>query len=307
MKRLALILLCLAVSACTTTKRDVTTYPDRPPAEGDALSRVLAAVDQAVLDLTGLPASPPIKAARLNLRIARAGLPGPAKPEHTKEAANRSALVIAGKDAEAERATSAAEAQIVADLKDARAERDQAKDELRKEREAKAAALQAAKDEAAGSVWKTIQFWGAAVLYAVAITSLVLAVLRAKAAITSGLDIIAGLKSTAALITLSSVCFSVARFMASGWFWWGCGGVLVLFLGYLGYLAHAERKGAAAAAVLTPIRRVLDKAYENAAPEVQADMQVRVFDPIAAEMKATKAPRRFLHLDRAADRAATTA
>jgi hypothetical protein len=302
---LLLVVLALVLAACTTSTREVTTYPDRPSAESSALSRILASIDQALTDLLGVPTTPPVSAARLNLRVARAGLPTPANPAHVKEAKERSALVLAGKESEAEKQASAAEAQVVADLQAARAERDKAKQELQNERERNAKALQDAKDEAAGSVWKTIRFWGAAVLYFVAIAALVLAVLRLKSAIATGVDIIAGMKSTGTLLTLSATCFSVARFMASDWFWYGCGGVIALFLGYLGYLAHVERKGDAALKVLTPIRRALDHAYDEATPEIQKDMQARVFNPIAEQMKAVKAPRSFLHLNRAADKAKT--
>jgi len=154
--------------------------------------------------------------------------------------------------------------------------------------------------DAADSVWRTVQLWGSGALYFVAIGALVLAAFRAKAAIATGAAIVEGIKSTMTLVTLSATCFTVARFMAAWWFWYACAGIILAFLAYVGYLAVMERKGKAAVNALTPIRKALDKAYDDAAPDVQQDLQARVFDPIAEEMKKAKpGARKFLHINRA--------
>lgn len=154
--------------------------------------------------------------------------------------------------------------------------------------------------DAADSVWRTVQLWGSGALYFVAIGALVLAAFRAKAAIATGAAIIEGIKSTMTLVTLSATCFTVARFMAAWWFWYACAGIILAFLAYVGYLAIMERKGKAALNALTPIRKALDKAYDDAAPDVQKDLQARIFDPIAEEMKTAKpGARKFLHINRA--------
>lgn len=299
---LALSLCCLlALTGCATATKPAQILP-RSPAEADVLGLVFAAVDRAVTDLLTLPPSPARTAALLNLGLAQAGRVVPSTPAHTGQAADISAAALAGDTAKAEALAATGRDDLLKQLGAAERERDTARQALEDERRRHQAELAAAKEEVRGAIWSKIQFWGAAALYAVAIAALVLAFLRAKAALASGLDIMAGIKSTATLCTLSATCFSVARFMASTWFWWGCGGVLALFLGYLGWLAYQERKGAAAAAALRPIRRVLDRAYEQAVESgTAADMERTIFEPIATEMKALKAPRRYLHLDRATE------
>lgn len=236
---------------------------------------------------------------RAMLGVLRAA--NPATPTDTdRKAAERTVDAVAKGDlAAAETATSEATARATAAEVALAAERDaraKAEAALKAEREEHARQLKAAED----SIWRQVQFWGAAVLYLVAIAALVIGILRAKAAIASGLAIVEGIKSTASLLTLSATCFSVARFMAAWWFWWACGGVVVLFLGYLGYLAWMESKGKAARSALTPIRKALDAAYDSAdTTERQQDLQKTIFEPIAEEMKKSGAARSFLHIDRA--------
>ena len=297
MIRAALALLaCLAVTGCASFKRQAPTNLSRPVAEAEILSRVFAAVDQAILDLMEMPPSPTREAVRYNLGVAAAGRLVPSTAKHTADAASLSKAAKEGDTAKAESLAAVAKADLLKQLGAAEKERDNARRALEEERAKHKREL----EEAKSSIWRDVQFYGALALYGVAILCLVLAVLRAKAAITSGLDIVAGAKSAATLLGLSATCFSVARFMAAWWFWWGCGGVIVAIIAYMGWLAYRERQGAAAAAALTPIRRALDKAYDQAVDKgTAADMDRTIFQPIAEEMKAVKAPRRYLHLDRA--------
>lgn len=154
--------------------------------------------------------------------------------------------------------------------------------------------------DAVDGVWRQVQFIGSLCLYGVAITGLVMAAFRAKAAVASGLAVMDGIRSTVTLVTLSATCFTVARFMASWWFWWACGTIVAAGVLYFGYLAIRERRGTAAANALTPIRKVLDRLYDEAAPEVKADLDRTLFDPLSEEMKKTPGAKTYIHLDRAA-------
>lgn len=185
---------------------------------------------------------------------------------------------------------------ILASVKTLAAERDKLTKDL--------AAAKLAIKEAQDSIWAKVQFYGAMSLYFVAIAALVLAVFRAKAAISSGLAIMEGVKSTMTLLTIAATCFSVARYMAAWWFWYSCAGIVLIGIGYVGYLVVMERKGKAAASVVTPIRSVLDRAHEEASPEQQKWMEKHIFEPIGVAMEKSHSARSYLHLDRAAERAA---
>lgn len=162
--------------------------------------------------------------------------------------------------------------------------------------------LAAARKELAeieASIWRKVQFYGALGLYGAAIGALVLAALRAKAAISTGMAVLDGVRSTLTLVALAATCFTVARFMAASWFWWGCAAIVVAALAYVGYLAVMERRGKAAANALTPIRKVLDRVYDEAAPATKAELDATIFTPLSDEMKAVRGAKAYIHLDRA--------
>lgn len=157
--------------------------------------------------------------------------------------------------------------------------------------------LQEAKD----SVWQRVQFWTSLALYGGAVLSLVLAVLRIKAAVSTGLDIVAGAKSAAFLLSLCATLFSIARFVAAWWFPWACGGVVALAVCYVGFLVWKEERAKAAIRTIKPLVRTLDAAYEAAGQSVKDDMDETIFSRLSEEMKSAPGAKAFIHQVRAED------
>ena len=158
--------------------------------------------------------------------------------------------------------------------------------------------------EAKDSVWQRVQFWTSLALYGGAVLSLVLAILRIKAAVSTGLDIVAGAKSAAFLLSLCATLFSIARFVAAWWFPWACGGVVIATILYVGFLVWREEKAKAALRTIKPLVRTLDAAYEQAAPAVKDDLDKTIFAKLSEEMKNAPGTKAFIHQVRAEEQKA---
>jgi hypothetical protein len=166
---------------------------------------------------------------------------------------------------------------------------------IRKENTELKRELQEAKD----SIWARVQFWISISLYGGAVAALVLAVLRAKAAVSTGLDILGGVKSAAFLLSLSATLFSVARFVAAWWFPWACGGIVALTLGYLGYLVWQQQRAEQFKRALRPVVATLDARYEEASEEARKDLDEHVFSRIGDAMRSVPGAKKAIHSLRA--------
>jgi len=149
--------------------------------------------------------------------------------------------------------------------------------------------------EAKDSVWRRVQFWISISLYGGAVAALILAVLRAKAAVSTGLDIVGGIKSAAFLLSLSATLFSVARFVAAWWFPWACGGIVALTLGYVGYLVWQQQKAEQFKRALKPVVATLDARYEEASEDARRDLDENVFSRIGDAMRSVPGAKKALH------------
>lgn len=153
--------------------------------------------------------------------------------------------------------------------------------------------------EAKDSVWRQVQFWISISLYGGAVAALILAVLRAKAAVSTGLDILGGVKSAAFLLSLSATLFSVARFVAAWWFPWACGGIVALTLGYLGYLVWQQQRAEQFKRALRPVVATLDARYEEASEDARKDLDEHVFSRIGDAMRSIPGAKKAIHSLRA--------
>lgn len=169
------------------------------------------------------------------------------------------------------------------------------RDALKKENARLAKEVQDAKD----SIWRQVRFWGTAVLYGLGVACVLLIVLRAKAAFSTGLNPLDAVKSCVMLATLAASLFATARFLSSDYFWYAIGGVLALGAGYVGYLVWSEQRAKAAVRALKPIVRALDDAYESADDAVKKDLDANVFSKLSAEMKQVPGAKSLIHSVRA--------
>lgn len=149
--------------------------------------------------------------------------------------------------------------------------------------------------EAKDSVWRQVQFWISISLYGGAVAALVLAVLRAKAAVSTGLDILGGIKSAAFLLSLSATLFSVARFVAAWWFPWACGGIVGLTLGYVGYLVWQQQRAEQFKRALKPVVATLDAQYDEASEQTRNDLDATIFAKLSEEMKKIPGAKNAIH------------
>lgn len=179
--RPALLALCLLLcSGCATTRDKPSVIIDRGPAEAEILSRVFAAIDQAVSDLAKLPASPIRTAIALNLGVAQAGRLGPSELQHVEQAAAISAASLVGDDVKAEALAADAKADTAALLAAVESERAAGRLALEDERTRHAAELAAVKREADAKVHRVIRYGLAAAGFLFSAATIAGAILFAK-------------------------------------------------------------------------------------------------------------------------------
>ncbi|EIQ00854.1 hypothetical protein OpiT1DRAFT_05411 [Opitutaceae bacterium TAV1] len=290
---IATITIVVLFAGCGTKSR---TSPilSHAPSESDAMSRITASVDQAAQDLRREISERATTAALLNLSVARAGLPDTPQPTHIVEAKAISDAVFAGNEQTANALTAHDRNVMLARVVTADKERDEARKALEKERDDHAREM----EELRSGIMRRVQFCVSLGLYGAAILCLLFAFLKAKAAIASGVGIVAGIRSAAMWTGLASALFSLARVIAAWWFWWACGGVLAMVAGYVGYLVWKEQRDTAKAVALKQVVSAVDAVYDDSSGEKKDELDATLFARLTDTM--TSAAKQTIHAVRAA-------
>ena len=221
-------------------------------------SKAAAAAAAEAFALESAPTSPPVELAKGEGKIVVANL-RKATPEDTAEALARVSAGLSGNMTEAlrkqqealktadELRDQLAEAQRKADAD--RAESARILGERETEWGKRFTALEnAAKDaqeelrKAKDATARKVQFWFGLILRCVAAGLLIVAGLKAKAALATGLGGFEAVKGAVATLALSAAAFTLSWAVSQWWFFWACGGFAVLVFGLWAAHAYAADK-----------------------------------------------------------------
>ncbi len=195
-----------------------------------------------------------------------------------------SATEHARRAAEAEAARRAAEAREVASRAESAKEIQDLKDALVAERE---------------NFSKSVRKWIVVGLYVAAVVCVGLAILRFKAALTTGLAPLAALKSGAFLLGTAGTLVTLAKLVGAWWFEYACyavGGSILVWIGYTIWREQRLEQSARAAKVVV---KQLDALYENSVKADQEALDSSLFAPLSDEMKKVPGAKAAIHLLRA--------
>jgi hypothetical protein len=235
------------------------------------------------------------------------------RPEHVAAATSRVSAWAEGRTEEAQQQTAAAmvDAKLfVSELAQERAARMAAEQSESRSREAaqkRIAELEEQNRKLEDSIWQRVRFWFSLCLYTAAAGCLLLAFLRIKAAMATGLNVLAAAKTAATWTGFAAALFSLSRVLAAWWFWWACGGVLALVAAYVGFLVWREQRGEAASRALQPVVATLDQLYDDASGAAKEQMDADLFAKLSEAMKQVPGAKAFIHQIRAAMPAPTPA
>lgn len=146
---------------------------------------------------------------------------------------------------------------------------------------------------------KSVRKWIVAGCYIAAVVCVLLAALRFKAALTTGLAPLAALKSGAFLLGLAGTLVSLAKVVGAWWFEYACYAVGAAVAGWIGYTLWREQHLEQAARAAKVVVRRLDAAYESALKPDQDALDEALFKPLSEEMKAVPGAKQAIHLLRA--------
>lgn len=158
-----------------------------------------------------------------------------------------------------------------------------------------AAALAAERENFAKSVRK----WCVVGLYLAAVVCAGLAVLRVKAALSTGLAPLAALKTAAFLGGAAASCISLAKIVGAWWVEYAAYAVAGLVVGWLGYTLWREQRLEQAQRAAKAVVKRLDAAYESSVEADKQALDAAIFDPLSADMKAIAGAKSAIHLLRA--------
>lgn len=222
-------------------------------AEAERINSAAASAKATALALEHAPASTPVELAAGETKIVTANLPAPTEPA-LAVAIGRVMAGLNGDLAMAKRE----QAQALEDANTLRKRLEKLEADAAKERKAAAdllngreaawagkfteqqrsiAELNRQLQEAKDATSKRVQFWFGLILRLVAAGLLLVAGLKAKAAIASGLPSGEAVRGSLATLALAAGGFSLSWAVAQWWFFWACGVFAVLVFGT--WAAHA--------------------------------------------------------------------
>ena len=270
-------------------------------AEAERLDAAAAAAKATALALEHAPASTPAKLASGENAIVQANLPPPTEPA-LAVAIGRVMTGLNGDivTAQAEQAKALEDADTLrkrlAKLEDDAAKERKAATELLNSREItwtnkfneqnkQINQLKIEVDKAKDAVSRKVQFWFGLILRLVAAGLLLVAGLKAKAALATGLGGFEAVKGAVATLALSAAAFTLSWAVSQWWFFWACGGFAVLVFGLWAAHAYAADK---AKGTLNKIGAAIDAG--KAAP----DAKTAVVDLAALKGEMNEPERRLV-------------
>lgn len=144
-------------------------------------------------------------------------------------------------------------------------------------------------EEARDATSRRVQFWFGLILRLLAAGLLVVAGLKAYAAISSGIPSLSAVRGSAVTVSLSASAFALSWAVAQWWFYWACGVFVVLFFGtWAAHAYFADRAKGALATLADAIEQGKDDVTSTVAKVDLSKLKDEMTDGAKALIKKTR-------------------